>query len=314
MKKKLQKLQKLYIERDDLLEAMDEIEKNINTVTIPNLKDVSKTVKNEDVLKNNVLFSELNLKSDSEFFTRLLNATERYSKALPVLKKKINDELPDTFSASTSNINTKLALSLVSEGIFLADTVTDIIAYMINKFYTKSGTEIEKSTNAKLSRKLIFLIQVLPELEKAKFDSLVDIIGNVPTIKTLRQEDTSIIPMDVVMGFMTNTFKISDRYTIGLIRRALGFFNGGSKASKSHAAIGYGFIGNPIYHIRLFLIDLEQLRFEKLKESKRLMELRILELKQKDADNHDEKLEKAIKYYEEKLNKLDMKMERYLRG
>lgn len=308
------RLETLHIERDDLLGIVNEVEKNINISVIPSLKDTAATIKSEDVLTSNILFTDLKLKSDADFFKRLIDICNSYAKILPILKSKINDELPDTFSANTSNINIKLALSLVGEGIFLADNVTDITAYLINKYYTKSGTDLEKSVVSKLGHKLTLLVRLMPELEKAKFNEIVDVIGKVPTIKTIKQESSSIIPMDVVMGFMSNTFKINDKSSKNFIKRALGFFNYKKESKHDLNVAGRSFIGNPIYHIRLFLIDLEQLRFERLKESKRLMELRILELKQKEANNDDPKTKKAIAYYEDKLNKLDMKIERYLRG
>ena len=307
------RLEALTIERDDLIDVMGEVEKNIGSVVIPSLNDLAKTVSGEKVLSSNVLFSSLKLKDDSEFFKRLVKIMERYNKIVPTLKGKINDELPDVFTANTSNINIKLVISLVSEGVFFADNMTDITAYLINKFYTKSGSDLEPSVSSKLGSKLMLLIKIMPEMEKARLDKVVDTIGNVPTIKTLKQEDTSVIPTEIVLGFFKTTFKISDRDTQTFLKRALGFFNYKQEA-KVNKTVAKNFIGNPIYHLRLFLIDLEMLRFERLKESRRLMELRILELKQLESGTVDPKLTKSIKYYENELNKLDMKIERYLRG
>lgn len=310
------KLETLYIERDQLLEILNEVEKNIGTSTIPTLKNILDIVKGSKVLKESILFSEMKLKNDEDFFKRLVSVTTKYSKILPVLKNKVSEELPDTFGSNTGNVNIKIALSLVSEGIFLADSVTDIVSYIINTFYTKSGTEMEPGYNQKLGHSLINLIKLIPELEKANLNEVVDIIGNVPTINTLRKETTSVIPTDVVMGFISNTFKIKSVYTLTYIKRSLRFINfkKENKTRKINMA-GKSFIGNPIFHIRLFLIDLGELRFERLKDSRRLMELRVLELRQKQQSGAtDEKVTTAIKYYEEKLNKLDMKIERYLRG
>lgn len=66
-----------------------------------------------------------------------------------------------------------------------------------------------------------------------------------------------------------------------------------------------GFIHNPIYHIRVWLVDRDVAKYEALKEKKKLIELKLLELKLKSEDTHDESLAKQIAYYEDKISGME---------
>jgi len=69
-----------------------------------------------------------------------------------------------------------------------------------------------------------------------------------------------------------------------------------------------GFIGNPIYHVRMWLVDLEMDRYEVLTEKKKLLELKVLDLKAKKDGEVNPKLTKAIDHYENKLSAVEAEM------
>jgi len=295
----------LVFTRDEALEMLNASEKSIVTTVIPALNDLIKQTKGKSDLASSVTFSSLKEKDDSKIFQRLLKVVEKYLKIFPQLRQKFEEELPDTISGNTNNMNVRIALSLLSEGIFFAENLPGVLSYIINKYYSKSGTELDPNITREIGHRVILLSNIIPELEKADLGKVVDVIGNIPTIRSLRYEETSEIPTDVVMGFFKDNFKISDFYTSTLIKRFLGYFEF-KKEHKKHNDIAKRFIGNPIYHIRLFLIDIDLLKLERLKEKKRLLELRLLELQGK----NDPKIKKQIEYYEDKLNKLELKIEK----
>jgi len=66
-----------------------------------------------------------------------------------------------------------------------------------------------------------------------------------------------------------------------------------------------GFIGNPIYHIRLSIAEWQARRFKAAKAKKKVLELRLLHLKNMQEDNSDPKLEKEIEYNQSRLDKLN---------
>jgi hypothetical protein len=81
--------------------------------------------------------------------------------------------------------------------------------------------------------------------------------------------------------------------------------SGGSPTLPVH-----GFIGNPIYHIRRWLVDLEIRKYNNLKEKKRLTELKLLSLKSKRDGNVNNALEKQIEYYEDKIIRVEREIAR----
>jgi len=300
------RLSRIVLKNEEIIDMIGIIDKSINTTLIPSLHDLIKEVSDKKEISENVAFSRLNLKSDKDLFKRLLNVVEKFAKVLPNFKKAVEENIAETITSGTNNVNNRIVFSLLSEGVYFAEEVPMLLSNMINKFYSKSGTELSPEMSRHLSQRLTLLIQIIPEMEKADLEKIVDTIGNVPTIKTLREEDTSEIPTEVVMGFFKETFKISDFHTQTFLKRMLGYFNF-KKEHKKHSNVTKNFIGNPIYHLHLFIVDIQVLRLERLKDEKSLLELRILELRQEDTDG---KLKQQIAYYENKLNKLDMKIRR----
>ena len=69
-----------------------------------------------------------------------------------------------------------------------------------------------------------------------------------------------------------------------------------------------GFINNPIYHIRLWVTDREIEKYEALKEKKKLLELKLLDLKLRASEKHDEKLIKQVQYYEDKISGIEYEL------
>jgi len=300
------RLSNIVLENGAIIEIIGTIEKSLNTTVIPSLKDLEKLTADKTVLANNIAFSSLNLKKDKDLFVRLENVVNKYLDILPFLKEKVANEIPDTITTNTSNLNNKLVISLICEGVFFAEELPDMLSVMIERFYTKSGSELDKNKKIELTNRFTTLIRIIPEIEKANLKNIVDTIGEIPTINTIRSESVSDIPTDVIIGFFKTNFKIKDFYTQTFLKRMINVFSF-KQESKVHKDIAKSFIGNPIYHLRLFLVDLQSLRLEKLKEDKRLLELRILELKQGDKDG---KLKQQISYFEDKLNKLNMKINR----
>ena len=71
-----------------------------------------------------------------------------------------------------------------------------------------------------------------------------------------------------------------------------------------------GFINNPFYHIRMWFVDREIEKLEALKDKKKLIELRIMELKIEEKSGSDGDLSKQIEYYEDKLAAIEYKIQK----
>lgn len=70
------------------------------------------------------------------------------------------------------------------------------------------------------------------------------------------------------------------------------------------------FIGNPIYHFRMWRVDKEIKKLEALKDKRQLIELKITELRLEKDGGRDSNLSKQIKYYEDKLASIEYKIEK----
>lgn len=66
-----------------------------------------------------------------------------------------------------------------------------------------------------------------------------------------------------------------------------------------------GFIGNPIYHFRMWLVDREIRKYEALKDRKEALELRLMELRYQESGSTDDNIKERIAYFEEKISKIE---------
>lgn len=66
-----------------------------------------------------------------------------------------------------------------------------------------------------------------------------------------------------------------------------------------------GFVGNPIYHFRMWLVDREIRKYEALKDRKEALELRLMELRYQESGSTDENIKERIAYFEEKISKIE---------
>lgn len=83
-----------------------------------------------------------------------------------------------------------------------------------------------------------------------------------------------------------------------------------AKKSKLTSFPFSSFIGNPIYHIRMWLVDKEIEKLEALKLKKQLIELKVHELRLNNDGGKDPNLAKQIAYYEDKLASIEYKIEK----
>ena len=299
---KRKNLKTVILSNDELINILDEVTTSIHKDVLPSLEELIKKTKGLTKISNNVLYGRLKLKEDDVFFKRVEKVVIKYNEIIPSLKDKIKNELSDTISGTSGNINNNIALAMVAQGIFLSNTLVGLLQFIIANNYSEQKVDMDKKIVSTNIKNTLLLVKILPELEKADFKKVVDTIGEVPVLKTLRYEETSDIPVDLAVGFFKDTFKLKDN-TLNLVKS----FITGSNTDKTDD-VAVNFIGNPIYHIRMLLVDLTELRLEKYRNEVRLLELRILELKSKDTDKPE--IRKAISFYEDKVTALRLKIDK----
>lgn len=293
-------LKTIVISNEDLVKILNEVETSINKDVLPSLESLITKTKDIKKISDNVLYGRLKLKDDSEFFKRLEKVVSKYNDIISNLKDKVENELSDTVTGTSGNINNNIAIAMISEGIFLSNTLVGLLQFIIANNYSEQKVDMDKKIVSENIKNTLILVKLIPELEKADIKKVVVSIGEVPVLKTLRHEETSDIPVELALGFFKDTFKFKSD-TLSLIKSFITSTNNTTTNTPEMM-----FIGNPIYHIRMLLVDIDELRLESYNNEVRLLELRILELKSKDTDKPE--IIKAIKYYENKVTSLRLKI------
>lgn len=74
-----------------------------------------------------------------------------------------------------------------------------------------------------------------------------------------------------------------------------------------------GFVGNPIYHIRMWIADHEHAKYEAMVEKKKLLDLKVmsLNLDRKEDGVDKNKIDKQIEFYQDKIADLEMQIDKY---
>lgn len=81
-----------------------------------------------------------------------------------------------------------------------------------------------------------------------------------------------------------------------------------SKRDKQFNLPINNFIGNPIYYFRMWMVELDLKQYEYLKDKKKLIELKLLDMKMQDNGEPSPKIQKQIEYYEDKLAGIEYKL------
>ena len=76
----------------------------------------------------------------------------------------------------------------------------------------------------------------------------------------------------------------------------------------------YGLILNPIYHLRIAYTNWQVARYDAAKEERKMLEYQILDLKNAMANKNDPKLEQALEYTQDRVNKLNFKIQKMEEG
>lgn len=76
----------------------------------------------------------------------------------------------------------------------------------------------------------------------------------------------------------------------------------------------HGLILNPIYHVRIKLTEWQVARYDAAKEERKMLEFQILDLKNATEGKDDPKLEKALEYTQDRVSRLNYKIQKMEEG
>lgn len=273
------------VKKNDIIEQYNKTTTSLNNELLPMLVEVNKLIKDnnlelKDLPELNTLnrVSEFKSKDLRDLFGEITKIIKNIDKKSNNISSIIDDELPDLISKDVITIKQATVLNILAKINNLVLYTPDLILYVIDLIDYKI-------TESKLS------------MIKTKVSEIRQDMSTYGTILKFFKEYNNID--DKFIKKLSNDKVL----TGGKDKNAINMLNGiGSRIPLT------GFIGNPIYHIKIWWMDKKLEQYEVLKEKKKLTELKILELQTRKNGENNPKLEKAIEYHTDKLESLEYKI------
>jgi len=271
------------IKKEDVVKNLDDIATAIKEEVIPTLDVV---IKNSDLevinkskyVKSLMITSGIKAKDGRDLFVKIKGIVTNINKSLSNLESLVLDELPDVVSDKTITVKDATILKTISD-IGNITLFTGDVAYLILIDGNVDNTEFPKK-------------------------KINDIIDNIPTYGNMLKVYGSNFNKTLEnIKKLPDTLLVLDNKKANMLEKIVS-----KNAKLIDIPNSSNFNYNPIYHVRMWLVDVEMLKYERLKDKKKLIELKIMELKLKAKNESNDKLTKQIEYYEEKLAKIDYKI------
>ena len=266
------------VKKGDVLTSLENVFNNIENDVIPTLSEMVESgnleaiEKNKDikVISNNGV---IRAKDNKDLLSKIQKVFEDIIKEKSHLTKIVDKDLSDVITTRTITAKDAAILRVVNDIGGMALYVIDLCYYIL---IDGSDTEFPKIKLKQIKEGLPTFNNMLKVYGK-DFSKLVSALPKV-----------SNQPIEV------------DEGNEGMLESLLA-----KKGKVVDLPVAQGFINNPFYHIRMWLVDREIEKYETLKDKKRLVELRLMELKLKAKHENDPKLKGQIEYYENKLTSME---------
>ena len=275
------------IKKDTIEMFVDNIFKSINDTILPTFAELSASLKEKDALKvirdnkQLALFSKL-----ADLHTDNFKTIEHIHKTYKNLK--------------ASEADVRKVISFHFPKLIVSDTVKARDAAIV---------KLVQDLNALNMYTMDFLYYIMLDINetmypKIKLRRLQEGLGSYVNLYKVYSKPLEKLLVDIV--------KMSDEEIPSNLDKAI--LDMKELQLAKHGSMPKfplnGFIGNPIYHIRLWLVDRDFKKLEALEQKKQLIELRLMELKLEARGEKDPNLTKQIRYYEEKLTGLEYDIEK----
>jgi hypothetical protein len=269
------------VKKEDVLKNLENTLSILNDEVVPALDGViSNAGKYDLLLNNNILKSVANtsgikVKDNRDLLVKIKGLLVNITKSGGDLTKIVEEDLSDIITDKTGTVKDIAIIKVVSDIGSLAMFTLDLVYFVL----TNNGTSDSNYPKIKFNN----IRNGVP----AYSASLKSYLGNFAAI-------VKDLPKVASVPAKVETSKIS------MLERLAG---------KSGKLINLpntqGFVGNPIYSIRMWLVDREISKYESLKDKRKLLDLKLMELKVQESGDENPKLRKQIEYYEDKISKVE---------
>lgn len=268
------------VKKEQLLKTFNTIQSLIQEDLLPSLQELKNFEKSSKITKS-----------------ELYNVTKELTKIKGSKVKSVITDLEGLFS----NINKNLG------------NIEKLISKHASSIYTNKVLGVKDAA-------IIKLVDDLGSLTMYTMDYVTCLLSDpknteFPKIKFKKVKEGIPAFVDLINGYhkklddiLENITKLDD--TAINKEMSTGLMDMKFKNSGVNILLPQGFINNPFYHIRMWFVDRDIAKLEALKDKKRLIELRIMELKVEEKSGSDGDLSKQIAYYEDKLATIEYNIQK----
>lgn len=271
--------------KDTIYQYTDFVFNNINENLIPVMDTVIKST-DLDAIKKNNYFTNLckngNIKGNDNYkcLVSLQNIFKDISQCEGKLRKLIDDHLPDVITNKAMKAKDAAIVKIVKDLGVITNYTLDLMYYIIADEKVSDLPRIKFKRIREGGIDFVELIKVYGKDFKKLLDDTSKISEELIEINEDIEKNQSLVDR-----LLANTGKVLNLPITG-------------------------FIGNPIYHFRMWLVDRDHDLAESLRVKKELVELRLMELKLEQQQSPDKDLSKQVRYYEDKLAGLEYEIEK----
>lgn len=271
--------------RKSLVEGFDGACTTINNEVIPSIDDMVVYTKDNNITMEDV--KELGV------FTTLsgikANSPDHLFKSLNITMKKMIDKQKD--------INK-----------FILKTLPDIITKENITVKQLALMEIIDSYNTVCTYTIDLLLYTTEIIKKSLYGSEMTMIPNKIT-----EVRSSMSKYAMMINYLYHNV---DRVIVDLNKMDSTLVNPEGKDKGILASISKvknflkptSFIGNPIYHVRMWLVDFQLYRYDIYADKRKMLQLKIQELESMKNGENNKSINKRIEYYNDKLESVEYKI------
>lgn len=281
------------IERSHIAEDLRATEKELSKVTVPSFQAASdgfKVIKfqSDDSLyfQNtfNRLFKPAKSSHAANFIAEITSRLKNFQENVGFIQEVLDNVLEKDVINTGLTVKSAFVIRAASNMSFVSRYLPNLLNYL----YTAEA----KARDAELSPALEISKAEVKFVEK-NFELFVKLFQNyAEEPKTFKN-----IFEGVPEVYLTDRNKEA---VIGLLEKG--------RVDPYEDGLTSGFVGSPIYSVRLIFAQWQNDRYESAKAKKQQLELRLLYLENQQKDRKDPALENEIRHLQDRIEKLDYRL------
>lgn len=278
------------LDKSDILKNLDNTFASLTESVIPTLEKVIEDARDLNIIKANKNLTTilkncgLNFSDNRDGLIKLKTVLVNISKGQTNLFKLLDSILTDKLTDKTLTVKQAAGLKILDDITAITLFVPDFVYFVLTNNGTDENSELFNKKKVKEVILNTYEFNKLIDAYKDKFTNTIDDVYKV--------SDAEIYISDGKLSMLQSII---------------------SKAKQIKLPLTSGFVGNPLYLIRMWSVDRGVKKYEANKDKKRLVELKLAELRAKEAGGEagTVKLQEQISYYENRLSDLEYKIRRF---